>query len=61
MKTYLNRALNFESTAECTEALITTSLMPLETTFPEECALIIDFSCTVWTKMMCPSRVPTEV
>ena len=25
--------------------------MPLEAIFPEECAFIIGFSCTVWTKM----------
>ena len=35
---------------ECTEAIIT-SLTPLETFFPEECAFIIGYSCTVWTKM----------
>ena len=28
-----------------------TSLITLETIFPEECAFIIGFSCTVWTKM----------
>ena len=31
--------------------MITTSLIPLETILPEECAFIIDFSCLVWTKM----------
>ena len=31
--------------------VIATSLTPLETIFPEECAFIIGFSCTVWTKM----------
>ena len=30
---------------------ITTSLIPLETILPEECAFIIGFSCTVWTTM----------
>ena len=31
--------------------MITTSLIPLETILPEEYALIIGFSFTVWTKM----------
>ena len=30
---------------------ITISLIPLETILPEKSAFIIDFSCTVWTKM----------
>ena len=29
----------------------TTSLTPLETILPEECAFIIGFNCTMWTKM----------
>ena len=37
--------------SECTKAMITTSLLQLETILPEECAFIIGFSCTVWTKM----------
>ena len=32
-------------------AAITTSLIPLETIFPEECAFIVGCSYTVWTKM----------
>ena len=30
---------------------LATSLIPLDTIFPEICAFIIGFSCTVWTKM----------
>ena len=30
--------------------MITTSLIPLETIFPEECTFIIGFSYTAWTK-----------
>ena len=33
----------------CIEA-VATSLIPLVTNFPEICAFIIGFSCTVWTK-----------
>ena len=36
--------------SEYTEA-ITTSLIPIDAILPEECAFIIGFSCTVWTKM----------
>ena len=36
--------------SEYTEANAT-SLIPLDTNFPEMCAFIIGFSCTVWTKM----------
>ena len=31
--------------------VLTTSLLPVLTNFPEICAVIIGFSCTVWTKM----------
>ena len=31
--------------------MITTSFVPLDITFPEICAFIIGFSCTVWAKM----------
>ena len=31
--------------------MITTSLIPLDTNFPEICAFIIGLSCTMWTKM----------
>ena len=32
---------------------ITTSHIPIETILPEECAFIIEFSCTVWTVFGC--------
>ena len=35
--------------SECTA--IATSLIPLDTILPETCAVIIGFSCTVWTQM----------
>ena len=38
------------SFSEYTEANAT-SLIPLDTILPEICAFIIDFNCTVWTKM----------
>ena len=31
--------------------VLTKSLLPVLTNFPEICAVIIGFSCTVWTKM----------
>ena len=31
--------------------MTTTSLVPLDVIHPELCAVIIGFSCTVWTKM----------
>ena len=36
--------------SECAEAIII-ALIPLDTILPEICALLIGFSCTVWTKM----------
>ena len=29
----------------------TTSLIPIDAIFPENCTFIVGFSCTVWTKM----------
>ena len=37
--------------SQCIEA-ITTSLITPETSFPEECAFIIGFSCIVWTNIV---------
>ena len=31
--------------------MITASLISIETILPKECAFIVGFSCTVWTKM----------
>ena len=36
--------------SEYTEA-VTTSLIPIDAIFPENCAFIVGFSCTLWTKM----------
>ena len=47
---YHNSAVLHTGLSEDTETN-STSLIPLDTIFPEICAFKIGFSCTIWTKM----------